>query len=352
MKKFLKIVLIFILIVACILGGFLAYMTLTKEQPADVISLKVENNKERVIAPGNEFKVTTFNIGYAGLDKDQDFFMDGGKGSGSSSKEQTETNLKNMLSFLQNEHSDFALLQEIDIKSMRSFDVNGHEFLKKGLPDYASSFGKNYDTKWVPVPITSPMGYAEAGLSTFSKYTVQTAKRFQLPGMEPWPKRLFDLDRAIVEHKIPVNNGKFVRLVNLHLSAYDEGGKIRKQQVEYLKEYMNKHYKNGDYVIMGGDWNQLISNAQLSDPKFVKERPEWLVELPKDFTDGGFKWAVDPSVMTVRDDVKKYVEGENFVTIIDGFIVSPNVEIVNVQGKDLKFENSDHNPVSAVFKLK
>lgn len=220
------------------------------------------------------------------------------------------------------------------------------------MPDYVSSFGKNYDTKWVPVPITNPMGYAEAGLSTFSKYTVQEAKRFQLPGMEPWPKRLFDLDRAIVEHTIPVNNGKHVRLVNLHLSAYDEGGKIRKQQVEFLKEYMNKHYKNGDYVIMGGDWNQLVSDVQLSDPKFVKERPEWLVELPKDFTDGGFKWAVDPSVMTVRDDVKKYVEGENFVTIIDGFIVSPNVEIVNVQGKDLKFENSDHNPVSAVFKLK
>ena len=36
-----------------------------------------------------------------------------------------------MLSFLQNENSDFALLQEVDIKSLRSFDVNGHEFLKK-----------------------------------------------------------------------------------------------------------------------------------------------------------------------------------------------------------------------------
>ena len=230
MKKLLKIVLICILVGLGVVGGFLGYMTLTKEQPADSVSLKVENNKERVLATGNEFKVTTFNIGYAGLDKEQDFFMDGGKGSGSSSKEQTEVNLKNMLSFLQNENSDFALLQEVDIKSLRSFDVNEHEFLKKGLPDYVSSFGKNYDTKWVPVPITNPMGYAEAGLSTFSKYTVQEAKRFQLPGMEPWPKRLFDLDRAIVEHTIPVNNGKHVRLVNLHLSAYDEGGKIRKQQ--------------------------------------------------------------------------------------------------------------------------
>ena len=37
-------------------------MTLTKEQPADVVSLKVENNKERVLTTGNEFKVTTFNI--------------------------------------------------------------------------------------------------------------------------------------------------------------------------------------------------------------------------------------------------------------------------------------------------
>ena len=41
---------------------FLGYMTLTKEQPADVVSLKVENNKERVLGTGNEFKVTTFNI--------------------------------------------------------------------------------------------------------------------------------------------------------------------------------------------------------------------------------------------------------------------------------------------------
>lgn len=56
---------------------FLGYMTLTKEQPADSVSLKVENNKERVLATGNEFKVTTFNIGYGGLDKEQDFFMDG-----------------------------------------------------------------------------------------------------------------------------------------------------------------------------------------------------------------------------------------------------------------------------------
>ena len=62
--------------------------------------------------------------------------MDGGKGSGSSSKEQTETNLKNMLSFYK---MRIVILHyyKVDIKSLRSFDVNEHEFLKK---DYLIMF--------------------------------------------------------------------------------------------------------------------------------------------------------------------------------------------------------------------
>ncbi|MDR4174422.1 endonuclease/exonuclease/phosphatase family protein, partial [Bacillus nitratireducens] len=44
------------------------------------------------------------------------------------------------------------------------------------------------------------------------------------------------------------------------------------------------------------------------------------------------------------------VEGENFDTIIYGLIVSPQVEIAKVDGYDLKFDNSEHNPVSALCK--
>lgn len=352
MKKIFKVLLWLVGLAVGSVSIFLAYIMITDEKPVSVQKLNVENKNDKVLKQGDTFTATTFNIGYAGLDKEQDFFMDGGKSSRSSSKEQTEKNVNNMLSFLQKQDSDFILLQEVDTKSSRSFDVNEYDVFKSGLKNYESSFGYNYHAQWVPVPITNPMGYANSGMSSFSKYKIDAATRFQLPGREPWPKQLFDLDRAIVEHKIPVSNGKYLRLVNLHLSAYDKGGKIRRQQVDYLKEYMNEHYKKGDYVILGGDWNQLVSDVQLKDPKFQKVWPEWLVQLPKDFTEGGFQWAVDPTVWTVRDDVKKYVEGENFVTIIDGFLVSPNVEIVNVHGNDLKFENSDHNPVSAEFKLK
>ncbi len=331
---------------------FLAYMTITEEIPEAVIKLEVDNNNQKVLKQGEPFSTTIFNIGYGGLDKDQDFFMDGGKGSGSSSKKQTLTNLENAQTFLQKTDSDFVLIQEIDVKSKRSNDTNQVAMFNEGLEGYGSTFATNYNTPWVPVPILKPMGYADSGMSSFSKYKVEDSTRYQLPGREKWPVQLFELDRAIVESKIPVDNGKYLRMVNVYLSAYDKGGEIRAQQVVFLKEYMNEHYKNGDYVVLGGDWNQLLSDVQLKDPKFMKEWPEWLVELPEDFTDGGFQWAVDPTVWTVRDNVKPFVAGENFVTIIDGFLVSPNIEIVDVTGHDLGFEHSDHNPVTAILELK
>ena len=337
-----------------IFGAFTAlitYVAIKNVKHKDVEKLQVTNNNERVLKVGKEFKVTTFNIGYGGLDKEQDFFLDGGKGSRSSSKEQTEKNISNMLSFLQKEDSDFILTQEMDEKSLRSFDVNQYKAFQDGLKDHASTFCDNFNVQWVPVPIKKPHGYTNSGLGSFSKYKVEEVTRYQLPGREMWLRQLFDVDRAIVEHKVPVDNGKYLRMVNVHLSAYDKGGNIRKQQVEFLKEYMNKHFNSGDYIVLGGDWNQLLSDVQLKDPRFKEEWPEWLVQLPEDFTDGGFQWAVDDTVWTVRDNVKSYVEDENFVTIIDGFLVSQNVEIVSVQGHDLKFENSDHNPVSAVLKL-
>lgn len=55
------------------------YISATDYKPAEMIELPVDNNKERVLKQTEPFTVTTFNIGYAGMDKQQDFFMDGGK---------------------------------------------------------------------------------------------------------------------------------------------------------------------------------------------------------------------------------------------------------------------------------
>ena len=43
--------------------------------------------------------------------------------------------------------------------------------------------------------------------------------------------------------------------------------------------------------------------------------------------------------------------GKTFVVIVDGFIVSDNVEVVDCQQVDEGFAASDHNPVVMTFKL-
>lgn len=71
----------------------------------------------------------------------------------------------------------------------------------------------------------------------------------------------------------------------------------------------------------------------------------WRRDLDPEAIPAGWTLGADPSILTSRANYQPYVEGENFRLIIDGFLVSPNVEIVSVEGRDLNFANSDHNPV-------
>ncbi|GIO35077.1 MULTISPECIES: endonuclease/exonuclease/phosphatase family protein [Paenibacillus] len=351
-KKMLWIVGGVVLAALLLAGGFLLYVTVTDYRPGKTEPITVANNPDRVLETGNAFTVTTFNIGYAGLDRDQDFFMDGGTGSGSRSKKQTELNLRGMGTFLSGNRSDFIFIQEVDVNSTRSYRLNEAEALKEYLPNYSFSYADNYKVPWVPVPVFHPMGHARGGLLTLAKYKSSGATRYDLPGKEKWPKQQFDLDRAFIESRIPVNNGKELILANLHLSAFDQGGSIRKQQLQFMKEYMKKEAEKGNYVILGGDWNHSLPGTDPKAFKTTQSWPEWLQPFPENVLPEGFHWAVDKTVPSVRTVDVPFKEGINFRAVIDGFLVSPNVDILKVEGHDLKHEHSDHNPVTAEFVLK
>lgn len=352
MKKIIFRFLMLLSIPVIFLIGFLLVMTIIDVNPELAIPLTTENNQEMIAQTNTPISITTFNIGYAGLDQGQDFFMDGGVTSRSSSEEQTRINLEEMGNFLQEQNSDIIFLQEVDIKSSRSFQINQNEYFTSLFADYSSTFGMNYKVKWVPVPLTKPMGSVHSGVVTLSKFHTDSSTRYQLPGKEKWPVQIFELDRSFVENRIPVQNDKELILVNVHLSAYDEGGLIRKQQLDFLQQYLNEEYDKGNYLIVGGDWNHVIPGTDQSIFEAEQETPFWVQLLPEDFTPTGFTWGSDPTIATVRDNALPYQQDVNFVSVIDGFLVSPNVEISEVVGHDLGFEHSDHNPVTAEFILK
>lgn len=350
-KNIIKGALIFLAITLLIPILFIGYLTIRNPKYEDVIELDILNNPEEIARHDETFKATIFNLGYAGLDKDQDFFADGGKNSRGESYERVMDNLESMAKFLKEDNADFMLIQEIDRRASRSYDIEQYIYLNEYFSDYGSSFSYNYNAIWVPVPIFDPMGYANAGLGTYSKYKASQASRYELEGQESWPMILAELDRCIMETYIPLDNGKNLVLINLHLSAYDKGGELRSKQVKHLIRHMNDLYDEGHYVVLGGDWNQLLGTKQLEDPDFIENWPEWLVQAPDTLTETGFNWGIDESVMTVRDLNAPYEEGETFEAIIDGFLVSPNIEIVKVKGHDLGYEYTDHNPVSLYFNL-
>lgn len=343
-----------VLVVVCVLvlipTVFLTYLTVKNPKHEDVESLELLNNPAAIASSEAIFKATTFNIGYGGLDQDQDFFADGGSRSRAESYERVMENLQATKEFLTKDNADFIFIQEIDRKSSRSYNIEQYQYYLNNLSGYGASFAYNYNAIWVPVPIFNPMGYANAGLGTFSKYQMNHALRIQLRGQESWPMILAELDRCFIETKIPLDNGKSMFLINLHLSAYDKGGLLRSKQVEHLIDHMTHLYDSGHYVVLGGDWNQLLTLKSFEDVK-GENWPEWLVKAPDSLTESGFYWAIDESVMTVRDLDAPYVKGQTFETVIDGFLLSPNIELHAVYGHDLKFEFSDHNPVTIEFKL-
>lgn len=351
-RKWLKILLGIILAIVSLLGAFLLYISLVDYKPEDVVTLETQHNQEMKLSSEQIFSITTFNLGYGGIDKNEHFFMDGGSNSRASSKEKVEENMQAIGDFLRKTASDFYFLQEVDRDSSRSFHINEEDYLIEQLQLYSSTFAQNYLVKWVPVPIMRPHGKVNSGLMTLAKYHISESKRFALQGQESWPRQLFELDRCMLEQRIPISNGKELLLINVHLSAYDKGGKVRKQQLGFIDDYLTKEYEKGNYIIIGGDWNHSIPITDPNNFTFTESRPDWLQTIPDDFLSEGFQWVADNTTPTSRTIAKPYVQGENFLSVIDGFLISSNIELVDIKGHSLEFEHSDHNPVTAAFKLK
>jgi hypothetical protein len=83
---------------------------------------------------GSLLTVVSFNTGYAGLDRTQDFIMDGGKGVRPASEGIVKDNMSRMLGVLSRQNAQIVLLQEVDEDSARSFHVNQRNTTGAALP--------------------------------------------------------------------------------------------------------------------------------------------------------------------------------------------------------------------------
>jgi len=292
-------------------------------------------------------RVLTWNIGYAGLGYDMDFFMDGGK-QVQTSPVRAEENLARIGQFLSASDADIILLQEVDRHSRRSYYTDQFTFFQSLLPDYHAFFCYNYKSAFAPVPLHSPVGRVEAGLAVFSKIRPREVVRYRYPGGYGFPVRLFHLKSCLMGLSFTGSGGKDVFIGNTHNTAYDTRG-MRGQEMGWMREFLCS--ENGAVsAVLGGDWNQYPpgytpSKEERRNPYFTP------LAIPDGFFPAGWEFDYDPHIHSNRY-LYEPLTVSTARTTLDFFLHSPGVECLRVEAVDLGFRVSDHNPVAASFVIK
>ena len=352
-KICIKLFLIIIMVLIIGIAGLLAFLTITEYKTGNIEKLPINGQVSDAADFSKDLKFISWNVGYCGLGKSADFFMDGGKKVVSQTKSEVDENIDKITDKLRQLDADVILLQEVDRKSYRSYDMDEEKLIGDKFSDMISSFAINLKALFIPYPIP-PIRNVEAGIMSLSKLKAESAERVSLPVPFKWPERTCNLKRCLLVEKLPISGSdKKLVVINLHLEAYDSGeGKVA--QTKALLDIMEKEYKEGNYVVAGGDFNQSFSSADLSEFE-VGNKGLWKpgrIEA-KDFEEN-FNLYMDASVPTCRSLDRAYDKADNKFQyyVIDGFITSKNVEVISQKTIGLDFENSDHNPIEMVIRLK
>ena len=380
MKKVINTILLFILVLVLGAGSYCGYIIFSYKRIGDV-SLDVEGNAAKnVLSLDETYNMATYNIGFGAYSQDYTFFLDTGYDingeetcgyySTARSKEEVNFNVNGAINTVKSLDLDFVLLQEVDVKSTRSYKINQNDMFKESLSEYDNVFAINFDTAYLPYPLYDMHGKSLAGLSTFSRYKIKSANRYEYTISDNLSK-LFDIDRCFSVSNVEVENGKTLYVINSHMSAYDKGGVIRQTQIKELNDFISNCLSEGNYVIVGGDFNHdLLTNNpdfnyDMTNRPFENKlrNPDWLSAYFNENKESplvdGFRVVASDNVPTCRNNDIEWDPSLTFKCVVDGFVVSNNIEIIthyNVETKDGKlgldgFSYSDHEPAYIEFKL-
>lgn len=354
MKKVFKIIAAVIAVIVLSAIIYAAYVFIAYHRVEDNLELSVDNGASEIVQTDTQYTLTTFNIGYGAYSPDYSFFMDGGDYSRAFSREEVIKNITGAIGVISQIDPDFAFFQEVDTNSTRSYHVDETVMFREGFSGQSSAFALNYDSPYLFYPVTDPIGKSVSGIMTVSKFAIDSSLRRSLP-LESGVRKLLDLDRCYSITRLPTSNDKELILINLHLSAFTADGTIGEAQLKMLFSDAQKEVALGNYVIIGGDFNKDLMGNSPELFGTTREVPSWALPLNQALIPDTFT-LVRPEneadiTPTLRSTETAYVEGESFVTVLDGFLVSQNVEVTHEAHIDAGFAYSDHNPVLLEFKL-
>lgn len=354
MKMVMKLLILCVLCISAVvilyLAGVFVYSVLTGFYPDPVSESSSYKSGPENINIASELSLMIWNIGYGGLGKEMDHFYEGGEMTRPSENlsQKYISGIKEWIS--QQDSVDFFILQEVDFNSRRSYCRDQSDLIYQSLKSFSVSSTINYKAGYIPFPLMDPMGWVSSGLVTYSRIFPAESLRISSPGKYSWPKSLFLPRRCLLLCRFKVNNGKELVVINIHNSAYDDASSLRNDELNLLKSQATEEYCKGNYVIVGGDWNQNPPGLDLN--KMTKYKIQPVRPINPGFMPAEWYWAYDDRLPTNRNVDQPFVVNKTLCSLIDFFLVSPNIKVLDVKTADAGFEYSDHLPVIFKFQLK
>lgn len=350
-----RIVLISIALIIVILlafGVFFGYHSITQYTPLFMENIIIEGKGTNDTVPDRVLGFYTWNISNGGLGKEMDFVFEGGKmvRPGETDYKKYRDGIIYQLTTLGSR--DFLLLQQVDTCSHRSYEDNQEKRISAALHSYASAFALNHKTRYFPLPVKSPVGKVESGLLTLSGITPMGAERYSYPSSLTWPRRLFMLKSCFLVTRYYTSKGRQLVVINTFHSAIDQPGNLCEGELNTLKKFILEESQSGNYVVVGGDWNQ---NPPYFNPDSIADGNKVYTITPQiaaDYLPEGWKWVYDPTKPTNRNVNQPYAKGITGTTLIDFFLISPNIELKSVLTIPSDFSFSDHQAVGMMIELK
>ncbi|NJL80508.1 MAG: metal-dependent hydrolase [Richelia sp. RM2_1_2] len=282
----------------------------------------------------DEFTLITYNIGYlSGLTNNQ---------AVSREKKLFDDNLKTVVDALKPLNADFIGIQEIDLESKRSFNINQVNELAEQLSFNQAGIAINWDKNYVPfpyLPFSAHFGKILSGQAILSRYPITNNKRIVLDKVasKPFFYNALYLDRVAQVSEIKVNN-RSVIIINVHLEAFDVP--TRRKQTEYIQKLLSE-YVDKYPVLLIGDFNSTVPP--------IPENPQPTVDIL--LKTAAIKSALPPEALN-NPQIATFPSDKPIVKFDYVFYTPKNIEVIEWRIVDQVKQASDHLPVMMKFRFK
>lgn len=348
-----KVLLGIVVVIVGISGCALMDPFSTQFEPQEnALTLQAKTVKPAVLK--DNLKVMTYNIKF-GAGREDMFFDCYGKVE-NIPKTTILQDMKALVSYINRVNPDILFVQELDINSTRTGDVDQLSYILNHSDLNYAVFASQWKASWVP---THNLGHINSGTAIFSKVPLGKSKRIALKLFDSQDPitRYFYLKRNLLVSSI-MFEGKKINLIATHLSAYAKDDTKAKQLKTFLATA--KGFKDSP-LIFGGDLNSLAPSTK----KFNNFNDDACKE--GDFSDTGhtnYKTELQPfyDAFTPAISLKRYdannSEFFSFTSDKKGFFnrkldyLFTNQNFSN--GKILQdtMQLSDHAPLVVNFSLK